>query len=497
MNNWNKIFFKKHRFDALTYDDVTFEPAFSDVLPSQVNLETRLSRNISLKIPLLSSDMDTVTEYLMAIEMAKAGGIGMLWKTTNIEEQEDWVDRVKHAMSAKIEKPITINENQRLEDVLSLLNKYANNFSTLVVVDNNNRVTGLITDDRTQFADSMESKIKDFMLEDPITHVGDLDTNSAYEFMKKRRVPKLLIVNEKKELVSMYTWKDVREIIENINPTYNRDKKGRLRVGANIGVNDIERAERLLLRGCDALLVGTAHGFSDNVISTVKMIKEEFANQYEFDIIAGNVAGYEGAKALCEAGADAIKVGVGPGSICTTRIVAGTGVPQLTALYNSYRAAKEFDIPVIADGGIKYSGHIVKAFIAGAESIMIGSLFAGTDESPGEMITIKGERFIEYRGMGSLGVMDISQGAKERYAQHKNDKSVPEGIEGAVPYTGRVVEQIANLIGGLRSGMGYAGAHSLKELQDKANLFRVSSEGLRESHPHDVIITKEAPNYKR
>ncbi len=506
MNEWNIEFFDRFKFEGLTYDDISFKPAYSEVVPSDTTLETTLTRNIRQPMPLVSANMDTVTEAKMAIEMAKLGGIGILWKGKSIEEQEDWVDEVKFAINARIDNPITIYEDQRLENVLETLGKYGNKFSTLVVLDNSEKVVGLITDDRTQFAQDLSSKVKDFMLRDPVTIDKELDLNGAYAFMKKKMVPKLILTDTKGKVKGMYCWKDVRDIIEDINPMYNRDNNKQLRVGADVGVGKDfeERAERLLQRNCDVLVVSTAHGHSKNVIATTERLAyvvEELRKQHpnkEFDIIAGNVATYEGAKALCEAGADCIKVGIGPGSICTTRIVSGTGVPQISAINDAWRAASEYDVPIMADGGVKYSGHLTKACIAGANTIMLGRVLAGTDESPGEMVFIDGERYIEYRGMGSLGAMKDLSASRERYSQRELhvEKLVPEGVEAAVPYVGHAKKLIHDLLGGLQSGLGYAGAERIEELPDKAKLIRVTNVGLAEAHPHDVKITKEAPNYR-
>ncbi|MCB9359053.1 IMP dehydrogenase [Candidatus Woesearchaeota archaeon] len=505
MNEWNKTFFKKHKFDALTYDDVTFKTSFSQVLPHQTDISTRLSRNIRLKIPIVSADMDTVTEYRTAIRMAMEGGIGFLWKCPDISLQVDWVDRTKHAMNAKIEKPITINQNQNLGDVNKLIEKYGFTFSSLVVVNDSDNVVGLLTKDKTQFADNLESKVSDFMLKDPKTFQGELDLKGAYDFMKTNQIPKLILVDRSNKLTGMYTWKDVREIVEGITPMYNRDSKGRLIVGANVGVDDMDRVARLLDRECDVLLVGVAHGCHEHVPDTVRRILKEFPkDRYNYDIVAGNVCDSDEAKILCEAGADAIKVGVGPGSICTTRIQTGAGIPQITAIYKSHLgvlAAGKGDIPLIADGGIKYSGDLPKAFIAGASSVMIGSLLAGTEESPGERFTYQGQEYVRYRGMGSEGAMLDSKGSKERYGGRgdakTSDKTVPEGMEAAVPFVGTLSKPISNLVGGLRQGMGYIGAKTIREMQDRTNFYRVTPAGQKESHPHDVMITKDAINYRR
>jgi len=507
MNRWNRRFFKKFEFEALTFDDVTLRPLRSRILPSEVNLETRLSRNIPLNAPLVSADMDTVTEYDMAIELAKQGGIGFLWKDPSIENQENNVDRVKYAFNARIDNPVCINENQTLGEVAELLGKYDHRFSSLIVLDSNGKVVGLLTKDKTQFSIRNSEKVRDFMIRNPITTGRSFNLHQAYDFMRKSQVAKLILVNPDGTPKGLYCWKDVEDIVEKMTPTYNRDKRGQLRVGANVGVMGktreekkrfYERVERLLLRHCDVILVGTAHGDSDNVINTVRELKRYFSRRYDFDVIAGNVATAEGAKDLCEAGADGVKVGVGPGSICTTRVISGCGIPQITAVYEASSVAARFGVPVNSDGGIKFSGDIPKALGAGASSIMIGSLFAATEESPGEIIIHKGKKYKEYRGMGSLGAMKDSQDAAERYGQKKvpKDKLVSEGIEGRVPLRGSVGEVIFQLMGGLRAGMGYLGAMSIEEVHKRARFMRVSNAGLRESHPHDVEIITEAPNYK-
>jgi IMP dehydrogenase len=492
-NKWNGKFFGEHVFDKLTYDDVLMLPGESDVVPSEASLETRLSTNISLNIPLVSADMDTVTENIMAIELAKLGGIGFLWRA-GIDQQEDWVDSVKFAFNKKIENPMTVRPDNNLADVHKILEKYGNKFSTLVVVDSERKVVGLVSKNRTRFVDDLSAKVSSFMTKNPVTTQQDLDLNEAYSFMKKEMVSKLIIVDPEGRLKSMYSWSDVKSIVENITPAYNRDSRGQLRVGASVGIRDYERAERLLKRRCDALLVGTAHGHSKNVIETVIELKKQFT-QYQFDVIAGNIATYEGAKALFKAGADAVKVGVGPGSICTTRIIAGAGCPQLSAVFEASKAGEEYGKPVIADGGIKYSGDIAKALAAGAGSVMIGSMFAAASEAPGDVIIIGGKEFKKYRGMGSLGAMADNQASRDRYKQKGTGKLVPEGVEGAVQMKGSVADIIFQLLGGVRSGMGYVGAHSIKEMAERAKFVKISASGQKESHPHDVTIINQAPNY--
>ena len=484
----------------LTFDDVLVLPAESRIVPRDVNLKTNLTKNISLNVPLVSADMDTVTGWKMAREIAKQGGLGFLWKHPSADQQAEWVDKVKFTLNAKISKPVTVGPDSTLEDINTIFEKYDNRFSSLIVFNEDKRVVGLVTKNSTRFAKPGQ-KVMDFMIKNPIVSDQEFDVKGAYNFMKEYRIGKLILVDREGKLEGLYCFNDVCSIMEE-RSLYNRDKRGQLRVGANVGVRTEtnalkfdERVEKLLKKSCDVLLVGTAHGHSENVINTVKYLKEKFSI-YDFDIIAGNVVTYEGAKALFEVGADAVKVGIGPGSICTTRVVAGAGAPQITAIYEAARAGAEYfpPRPVIADGGIRYSGDITKAIAAGASCVMLGSIFARAEEAPGEVVMSKGQRFKEYRGMGSIGAMkDFDTG--DRYGKiSPKEKSVPEGIEGRVPIIGSVADVVYQLMGGLRSGMGYAGALNIGELQ-KSKLIRVSNAALRESHPHDIAITGEAPNY--
>lgn len=487
---------------GLTFDDVLVSPGMSNVVPKDVNLKTRLTERISLNVPLVSADMDTVTEYKMAIALAKQGGLGFLWKHPSIEEQAGWVEKVKYNLNVRIDKPITIGPNQKLEEVKKTLKKYGNRFSSLVVVDDEKKVVGLVTGDRTQFAKSGDL-VRNFMVEDPVNSQRDFSVQQAYDYMKMEKIGKLILVDFSGRLKGLYCFSDVKSIVEEINPIYNRDEKGQLRVGANVGIRTKEnseefdnRVEQLLKRNCDVLLVGTAHGHSKNVIDTVNYLKTNFGSKYRFGLVAGNIVTYEGAKVLFEAGADAVKVGIGPGSICTTRVISGAGAPQITAIYEAARAGDEFGKPVIADGGIRYSGDITKAIAAGASCVMIGGILAGTEESPGKIVIYGGQKFKEYRGMGSLGAMKDS-GTADRYGHVKDsaEKLVPEGIEGEVPITGNVEEVVYQLMGGLRSGMGYAGAENIRELHEKVRFLRPTSASVAESHPHGVMMTKESSNY--
>jgi IMP dehydrogenase len=504
INEHMKQFFEHFKFEGMTFDDVLLIPGQSEVVPIDVNLETRLSTNISLNIPLVSADMNTVTEVQMARAMAMQGGLGFLWKGP-INEQEKWVANVKYTLNKLIKDPITVNENQTLADANQILSKYDNKFSTLVVLDNGHKVVGLLTKDKSQFGDKNDF-IKDLMVVNPFTSEEDLNVNEAYVLMRKKKVPKLILVTQENELKGMYTFQDVKEIVEGINPMHNRDSQGQLRVGANVGVcipgrNEkafYERVEGLLRKNCDILLVGTAHGHSKNVINTVKELKNNFKN-YNFDVAAGNVATYEGAVDLFKAGADVVKVGVGPGSICTTRIVSGAGRAQMNAIYEAAKAGEEYGKPIIADGGIRYSGDITKALSAGASCIMAGSLFAGTNESPGLVKEDgNGRKYKEYIGMGSLEAMSLSEDAGERYKQEgvSKEKLVPEGVAGRVPYKGPVNDIIRQQVGGLQSGMGYVGAENITELQKRARFDKITLAGQKESHPHDVEI-KSSPNYSK
>jgi len=490
--------FFNRRHETLTFDDVSLKPARSKVVPRDVSLETWLTPEIPLHIPLVSADMDTVTETDMAIKLAMEGGLGFLWKHPDVKIQEGWVQRVKYAFNAMIDKPITVFDDQTMKDAYSTLAKYGNGFSSLVVLNRAGKVVGLLTRDRSQFAGESDL-VSRFMVENPHTITRAMSVDLAYKYMKKHRVAKLIVVDKDRGLRGLYTFKDTKQIVEGRTPMFNRDKNGRLRVGANVGVNDFEKAEKLLKAGCDILLVGTAHGDSENVINTVREIKRSFRREYDFGLVAGNVATYQGACDLIKAGADAVKIGIGAGTICTTRVVAGVGVPQLTAIYDCAKAARKYGKTAIADGGIRTSGDIVKALVAGADCVMIGSIFASTNESPGEVITDKnGARFKVYRGMGSLGAMIENQTAF-RYQQEGAgaEKFVPEGIEGAVPLKGSLSEVVYQLVGGTKSGFGYVGAKNIQQLAGRAVPIRITSAGIVEGHPHDVIMVKEAPNYRR
>lgn len=476
---------------GLTFDDVLLLPARSDVLPKDVDLTTYLSRHIKLNIPLVSAAMDTVTEANLAIAIAREGGIGIIHRAMSAERQAKEVDKVKKSESGMIIDPVTVDPDAPLSEVEKLMATYK---ISGIPVTKNGRLIGIITNRDMRFETDMTKKVKDVMTKDRlITAPVGTTLEEAKEILHKYKIEKLPIVDKDFNLKGLITIKDIEK--RKKYPHACKDKHGRLMVGASVGVGEeaIYRAELLQKAGADVIVIDTAHGHSKAVIETLKKLKKKL----NIDIIAGNVATEEGAIDLIKAGADAIKVGIGPGSICTTRIVAGAGVPQITAIMNCYKVAKMYKVPLIADGGIKYSGDITKALAAGANSVMIGSLFAGTDESPGEIVLYEGRSYKEYRGMGSLGAM--IQGTRDRYGQQDVEpkKLVPEGVEGRVPYKGPLANTIHQLIGGVKSGMGYCGARTLEELREKARFIQITQAGLRESHVHDVILVKEAPNYRR
>ncbi len=491
--------------EALTFDDVLLLPAKSDVVPATVDTSTRLSRNITLKIPIISAAMDTVTESRLAIALAQQGGIGIIHRNLSIEEQASEVDKVKRSESGMIVDPITMSPDDKISDALEVMRKYR---ISGVPITKSKKLVGILTNRDLRFETRTDIPISKVMTkENLITVPVGTTLEDAEKILHQHRVEKLLVVDKNYTLKGLITVKDIQKKLK--YPTAAKDSHGRLRVGAAIGATGdfLERAQELVKSKADILCVDSAHGHSTRVIEAIKAVKAKLP---EVEIIAGNVGTFDGACELVRTGADAIKVGIGPGSICTTRIVTGAGVPQITAIAEAYRASKDAGVPVIADGGIKYSGDISKALAAGASTVMIGSLFAGTDESPGETILYQGRSFKSYRGMGSLAAM--AQGSSERYAQtpdgedssmameesngNRLAKLVPEGIEGRVPYKGTLAVMVHQLVGGVRSGMGYCGAATVGELQQKARFVRISGAGLRESHVHDVIITREAPNYR-
>ncbi len=477
--------------EGLTFDDVLLVPQKSDVTPNEINLTTRLTKTIELHIPLMSSAMDTVTESAMAIAMAREGGIGIIHKNMTIQEQAAEVDKVKRSENGVITNPFFLSPQHTLKDAEALMSKYK--ISGVPICDSDGVLVGILTNRDLKFETNYDRPINEVMTsKNLVTAPVGTTLKDAEAILRQHKIEKLPIVDEHKHLRGLITTKDIEKAVR--YPNTARDKYDRLLVGAAIGVTDdcIERTTALVNAGVDVVVLDSAHGHSKNIINKVKEVKEAFP---ELPVIAGNIATGEAAKALIEAGADAIKVGIGPGSICTTRVVAGIGVPQITAINDVYEVAKEYDIPVIGDGGIKYSGDISKAVAAGADVIMLGSLLAGCDESPGENEIYQGRRFKTYRGMGSLAAME--KGSKDRYFQTGSKKLVPEGVEGRVPYKGPVSDTIFQLIGGLRAGMGYCGAPNIKTMKENAVFVKITGAGLRESHPHDIYITKEAPNYSR
>ncbi|HEV3334213.1 MAG TPA: IMP dehydrogenase [Bryobacteraceae bacterium] len=475
--------------EGLTFDDVLLEPARSEVLPSEVDTRTCLTRQIGLNIPIVSSAMDTVTESHLAIALAQQGGIGIIHRNMSIERQAEEVDRVKRSESGMIVDPITIRPDQPISDALELMSRYR---ISGVPVTKDGRLVGILTNRDLRFESRYDLPISEVMTKENLVTVPVGTTlEQAETILHRHRVEKLLVVDDQFALKGLITVKDIQKKLK--YPNSAKDRQGRLRVGAAIGATGdfFERAQELVSRNVDVLAIDTAHGHTSRVTEAVKTIKCKLP---EVQLITGNVATYEAAKELISLGVDGIKVGIGPGSICTTRVVSGAGVPQITAIRECARATRDASVPLIADGGIKYSGDITKAIAAGADSVMIGSLLAGTDESPGETILYQGRTFKTYRGMGSMGAM--SQGNSNRYEQDPSGKLVPEGIEGRVAAKGPLAELVYQLVGGLRSGMGYCGARDIGELQEKARFLRISPAGLRESHVHDVIITKEAPNYR-
>ena len=476
--------------NGLTFDDVLLVPRKSSVLPKEVEVATRLTRKLQLNIPLVSAAMDTVTEAEMAIAIAREGGIGIIHKNMTIDEQASEVDRVKRSESGIIQQPITLSPDQTIDQAVQLMREFS--ISGLPVVDGEGNLLGMLTKRDLLFEDEMSLKVEELMTGEGLVSVPvGTSLEKAQEVLKKAKVEKLPVVDSKGRLKGLITAKDMMKKI--LHPNACKDSLGRLRVGAAVGISEdtIDRARALASSGADCIVVDTAHGHSEMVMDTAKKLKNALK---DVELIVGNVATKEATKALIALGASAIKVGIGPGSICTTRVIAGVGVPQLTAIIDCCAVARAKDIPVIADGGVKYSGDIVKALAAGADSVMVGNLLAGTDESPGDTITLEGRRFKEYRAMGSIEAM--KSGSKDRYFQMGVKKLVPEGVEGRVPYRGPVSDTVYQLVGGIRSGMGYCGAKNLGELRRRARFVKVTGAGLRESHPHDVTITKEAPNYE-
>ncbi len=488
-----KSFNNRIIYEGLTFDDVLLLPAASSVLPRDVDLTSRFSRNIVLSAPIVSSAMDTVTDSALAIAIAREGGIGVIHKNMSIEQQMEHVRKVKRSESGMIYDPIVISPDACVGDALKLMAD--NHIGGIPVVDDKHHLIGIITNRDLRFVENLATPIRDIMTKENLITIHDgADLGSATELLKIYKIEKLPVVDHNFKLIGLLTFKDITKIKD--NPGASKDSKGRLRTAAAVGVkaDTLEKIEKLLSVDIDAVVIDTAHGHSAGVLETVRKAKQAFPH---LDIVAGNVATASGALALAEAGADAVKVGIGPGSICTTRVVAGVGVPQLSAIMQTYEALREKGVPLIADGGIRYSGDMVKALAAGADTVMAGSLFAGVEESPGETIILNGRKFKSYRGMGSLEAMQ--QGSKDRYFQDTEEdikKLVPEGIVAQVPYKGTLSEVFYQMTGGLRAGMGYCGTPNLAALK-KAEFVRITSAGVIENHPHDVTITREAPNYSR
>ncbi len=480
--------------EGLTFDDVSLITQYADFLPGDTKITSRLSTNINLNIPFISAAMDTVTEANMAIAMALHGGIGIIHKNLDVEEQADHVERVKHHLNGLIKNPITFNSTQTLSEIKERCVKKAYNFNGFPILDDQGALVGILTSKDIKFAKNQNVRAEDVMTKTVITAEENTTLQQAYEIMKKNKIGKLPLIKGG-QLLGLYSYTDVADLIENTRPLYNRDDQHRLRVGAAIGPGDHARAEALQAAGVDVIIVDTAHGHSKGVIEMTTWVKKNIS---DIDVIAGNVATGEAALALQKAGADAVKVGIGPGSICTTRVVAGVGIPQLSAVYSCANALKG-SIPVIADGGIRHSGDIAKALVAGASAVMMGSVLAGTKESPGEKIFYEGRQFVVYRGMGSLDAIKSREGSRQRYGlkDSTEDELVPQGIEGVVPYAGEASKVLKQYSGGLQASLGYCGCRTVPELQQNGQFVRVSAAGTAEAHPHDIRITKEAPNYRR
>lgn len=478
--------------EGLTFDDVLILPAKSDVIPTEADVTTKLSRNLSLKIPIVSSAMDTVTESRMAITLAQQGGIGIIHRNLSIKKQMEEVDKVKRHESGMIVDPITMMPQNKIYEAKEVMKKHK--ISGLPIIDESSRLVGILTNRDIRFETRLNLPIEKIMTKDLITVPLGTSLEEAEKLFHKHKIEKILMVDEESHLKGLITYKDILKRIQ--YPHASKDNYGRLRVGAAVGVADetLDRAKALSDAKVDVLVVDTAHGHSQRVLDTVKMLKKEFP---KLELIAGNIGTSKAAKDLIDLGVDAVKVGVGPGTICTTRIITGAGIPQITAIADVFKVIRETEVPLIADGGIKYSGDITKAISAGASSVMLGNLLAGTAESPGEIVIYQGRSYKIYRGMGSIEA--LREGSRDRYFQDSplgESKLVPEGIEGRVPYKGSVAPIIYMMAGGLKAGMGYAGCRTIKELQDKAKFIKVTPAGIRESHVHDVIITKEAPNYQ-
>ena len=491
-NIYLKKFMDTFPYEGLTFDDVSLITQYADFLPTDTSISSKLTRNIDLKIPFLSAAMDTVTEAPMAISMAMMGGIGVIHKNLSSEEQASHVSRVKHHLNGLIREPVTFNINDTLETIAKHKSDHGYSFSGFPITDDNKKLAGILTSKDMRFTPSKKSAVSDVMTKNVVTASSSTSLKEAYDIMLKHKIGKLPLIKNGK-LIGLYAFHDVKSLIENVEPLFNRDANYQLRVAAAIGPGDHERAELLNNEQVDVLVVDTAHGHSKGVIEMIQWLKNKFPH---IDIIGGNIATGEAALALKDAGADAVKIGIGPGSICTTRVVTGVGIPQISAIYAASSALKG-SIPIISDGGIRHSGDIAKAIVAGADTIMMGSAIAGTNESPGEKILYEGRQYVIYRGMGSLDAMKSRSGSRQRYGLNKDDDLVPQGIEGMVPFSGTVSKVLKQYCGGLQASLGYCGTKDISSLKQNGKFIRISNAGAIEAHAHDVKITKEAPNYRR
>jgi len=495
MERYIDRFMAAFEFEGLTFDDISLVTQYADFLPHDADISSRFSRNVKLNIPFVSAAMDTVTESAMAIAMARLGGIGVIHKNLPVERQADEVRKVKYYLNGIIRTPVVFREDQTVEEMMNEKRSRKYSFSGFPIVDADGRLVGIITARDIKFLTDCGIKIRDVMTRTPVTAKDGVSMQEAYKIMLENKVGKLPMIDRDGRLTGLYSFLDVKTLISKEEPDYNRDDQHQLRAAAGIGPYDFGRAEALVAAGADVLVLDTAHGHSKGVIETVRELKNIYGGKV--GVVAGNIAPAEAGKALADAGADGIKVGIGPGSICTTRVVAGVGVPQVTAVYDVVKAVPS-DIPVIADGGIKQSGDVAKAIAVGASCVMMGSALAGTSESTGEVVLHQGRSYVVYRGMGSLAAMKTGKGSRERYGQDDVDddvKLVPQGIEGMVPFRGPVANVIIQFTGGLRYSFGYCGARTVEEFQNNAKMVRVTAAGLREAHPHDVTMTKDAPNY--
>lgn len=495
----NKLVLEKAREEgfALAFDDVRLRSDYSEIMPDLVNIESKFSRNIGLKIPIASAAMDTVTEYLLAIELAKLGGIGVIHRGLSIDDQAFHVARVKYHLNGLIDNPICVYEDESVLSILAKREEKGYTFHSFPVLNREGKLVGIVTGNDFEFCDNFSLKVREIMSTELLSAPEGTTIDESYYIMRKAKKKILPLVTEKGEVAGMYVFSDVKRIKTRSDETYNVDRRGQLKVAAAVGTGkeSLERVARLCEENVDVIVIDTAHGDSKPVIDILREIKRN----YSIDVVVGNVSIGESAKRLVEAGADGIKVGQGPGSICTTRVIAGVGRPQLSAIYDCARSIDGIDVPICADGGLRNSGDIPIAIVAGAHSVMMGGMLAGTEESPGNIIFVEGRQWKNYKGMGSLGAMEINESSRERYLQQETEKDhlIPEGVEGLVPYKGRLGEVILQYVGGLRRGMGYVGAATIEELREKGNFDRITSAGFVESHPHNIKIIKDSPNYRK